>query len=224
MAVAAAQRESQTSEALLETYIDGQLYSLSCFVEGHKIVDGTFVREDGSVTPFAVDVTHVVRDFPEQGQAILTEELERMTKHLELTDGLLHVQFIWDGARCWLIEVSRRCPGDLYAQLIEMSTGQPYGGRYASYFVDRPVPKSPIEHRHILRHTITAGHDKYEGISFNGPASIAEFHSLTPIGRVPPQFNQIDRVALLFLEYQSAALLNTQRQAFLKRKAYRTSR
>ena len=53
----------------------------------------------------------------------LKEKVELISERLSLVDGLLHVQFILDSGRYWFVEMTRRCPGDLYSLLIEMSTG-----------------------------------------------------------------------------------------------------
>lgn len=223
-ALALARSESRTGEALIETYADGQLHSYSCFLEAQQVVDATIVREDGSVTPYAVDTSHVRGDFPAAGSAILRDSIERLARHLGLIDGLLHVQFIWDGETPWLIELSRRCPGDLYPWLVQLGTGKPHAARYASYFVGRPVPRAAAAGpRHILRHTVTAGHGSYEGIWFTSPASVLEFHPLAATGRETPPPARIDRVALVFLELQSGEELAIEHDRFFTRQAYKTA-
>ena len=221
-ALALARSESRSDTALLETYAEGQLHSYSCFLERQAVTDGVIVREDGSVTPWAVDTSYVVTDFPRAGLDILDDVLGRLARHLGLVDGLLHVQFIWDGSTPWLIELCRRCPGDLYPWLVQLSTGSPHAARYASYFVGQTVPRAPHRHRNILRHTVTAGHSSYDGIWFGAPAPLVEYHALAVPGREVPPAERIDRVALVFLEYPSAAALAEQHGIFLKRGAYDT--
>ncbi|WP_051202665.1 hypothetical protein [Sediminimonas qiaohouensis] len=219
-ALNAARAESRTGDALLETYAEGQLYSYSCFLERKRVVDAVIVREDGSVTPYAVDTSHVAAEFPAAGTTQLRDSIERLAAVLNLVDGLLHVQFIWDGSRPWLIELSRRCPGDLYPWLVQLSTGLPHAARYASYFVNRPAPDAPLSRRHILRHTVTAGHENYDGVFFAAPVPIVEYHALAVTGREMPPQGRIDRVALMFLEYPSAKALAEQHDLFQKRGIY----
>lgn len=221
-ALAIARAESRSGEALIETYAEGQLHSYSCFLEGQRVVDGTIVREDGSVSPFAVDTSHVSFNFPQAGLKILDDALESLARYLALRDGLLHVQFIWDGTKPWLIELCRRCPGDLYSTLIELSTGRPYAARYASYFVNQCAPSKILIRRHILRHTVTARHQSYEGLWFNTPAPMVEYHALATVGRDLPPPVRIDRVGLVFLEYQSEDALIAEHESFLHRKSYKS--
>ena len=51
---------SKTKDALIEEYIEGQLYSYSAFVQKKKVVAGFFVQEDSTTNPFAVDTSRVV--------------------------------------------------------------------------------------------------------------------------------------------------------------------
>ncbi len=223
-ALTTARAESRNGEALLETYIDGQLHSYSAFLEDRKVAEAAIVREDGSVTPFAVDTSYVVNDFPADGIAAVKSAVERLAQALHLVDGLLHVQFIWDGKKPWLIELSRRCPGDLYPWLVELSTGQRHAARYASYFVGRQVRRGePVVRRHILRHTLTAGHANYEALWFREATPVLEFHPLATSGREAPPNGRIDRVGLLFLEYQTESALREGHGRFLGRTSYRTA-
>lgn len=223
-ALADAQAASRNGAALLETYVEGQLYSYSCFLNDHKVVNATIVREDGSVTPYAVDTSYVVWDFPAHGTAILKDATEQIAAELDLVDGLLHIQFIWDAERPWLIELSRRCPGDLYPRLVELSTGQPHAAAYAAHFVGRPVPvPEASKHRHIIRHTITARHQNYTSIWMTSPIPVIEFYPVAPLGRTAPPADRIDRVALLFMEYASEDETLTAHRQVLSRAFIQTS-
>ena len=55
-------------------------------------------------------------------------------------DGLIHTQFISDNNTFSLIEVTRRCPGDLYSKLIQMSTGINYSELYSMPFMGLELP------------------------------------------------------------------------------------
>ncbi|HEX4878915.1 MAG TPA: ATP-grasp domain-containing protein [Limnobacter sp.] len=149
---------STTGQALVEDWIEGQLYSHSAFLREQRIVQAHVVIEHCVAHPHAVDTSHLApADIPPAALARLELELERLAQHLQLGDGLLHTQFMWDGARCWLIELTRRCPGDLYSQLIELSVGEGYVAQYLAPHLNMPVHTTPTNRpaRHILRHTLT---------------------------------------------------------------------
>ncbi|HEX4842819.1 MAG TPA: ATP-grasp domain-containing protein [Limnobacter sp.] len=149
---------SATGQALVEDWIDGQLYSHSAFLKNQRIVQAHVVIEHCVAHPHAVDTSHLApNNIPPTALARLEQELERLAGHLQLGDGLLHTQLMWDGTRCWLIELTRRCPGDLYSQLIELSVGQGYVAQYLAPHVHLPVQavQNIGPTRHILRHTLT---------------------------------------------------------------------
>ncbi len=224
-ALALAQSESRTGKAIIETFAEGELHSYSVFIEQGKVVDTGFVHEFGSVTPYAVDTSYACADFSAEGEAKVRRAVEVIAEDLRLVDGLVHTQFIWDGAEPSIVEIARRCPGDLYPMLVELSTGRRHAARYASYFVDHveTIPQT-LRQRHILRHTVTAGHAPYEGLWFDPPTKVVEWYPLAAVGRETPPANRIDRVGLVFLEYGSREDLTAAYERFARRAAYRTGR
>src|SRR6185436_12605384 len=118
------------------------LYSYSAFLEGGQVETAYVVREGSRYEPFAVDTSYVVANYSSAKLRQVRDAVEAIGRHLNLCDGLVHVQFIDDGDRIAILEVTRRCPGDLYSRLIEYSTGFPYAARYASYFVGTKVRSS----------------------------------------------------------------------------------
>lgn len=222
-ALSDAQLASRTGEALIETYVEGQLYSYSCFLEEQSVIDGVIVKEDGAITPYAVDVSCVQFNFPVEGLNILNKSIQKLARHLKLVDGLLHIQFIWDGKTPWFIELSRRCPGDLYPRLVELSTGMRHAARYAAYFVGKRLPCAQPRQRYILRHTVNAGYSNYEGVWFNKPMPVVEFYPLLSVGREPPLPPKIDRVAILFLEHATVEELEASHTDFFGKNAYHHS-
>jgi hypothetical protein len=109
------------------------------------------------------------------------------------------------GDRYWVIEVTRRCPGDLYALLIEMSTGYPYGASYvASFLGGAPLPQNAgTLQKRIIRHTATSKDgDSLWGFSFKQPVNLKFFVPLATAGDFIKS-SPYGRAGLFFLEAQS---------------------
>jgi len=196
---------SKTRTALIEEFVCGQLYSHSAFLQAGKVVADFVVQEDCTTNPFTVDTSRVVFDFPEELRESLRADASKLFNGLRLVDGLIHSQFILSGDRYWVIEVTRRCPGDLYALLIEMSTGYPYGASYAASFLGRaPLPQNAgTLQKRIIRHTATSRDgDSLWGFSFNQPVNLKFFVPLATAGDfIKP--SPYGRAGLFFLEAQS---------------------
>jgi biotin carboxylase len=143
-----------------------------------------------------------------------------LSQHLHLRDGLLHVQFILDGDTPYIVEVARRCPGDLYALLIEYSTGFEYASAYAAYFTGERHATSVSQHRHVLRHTVTSmSQDVYEGLRFRRPTPVRAFYPIQHMGQeMLPR--QQSRSGVLFAEYAKYSELRDAYEAFMVREAY----
>jgi len=156
-----AQKESISSQAIIEEYIEGPLYSFSTFLEKNTIIKYFIVKEGSSVNPYAVDTSYVDNNFNKEVIAHLKKSIEKLSNYLKLKDGLLHTQFILKDDIPYLIELSRRSPGDLYSLLIEYSTGYNYAAKYASYFIMKDHKTSQTKKEFIIRHTIASNTPEY---------------------------------------------------------------
>lgn len=192
---------SKTSSAIIEEFVTGQLYSHSAFIGGGRIVADFIVREDCSTNPFTVDTSCVEFDFPEPLLERLRKDALSLVRELNSVDGLMHTQFIRKDDCYWLIETTRRCPGDLYALLIEMSTGYPYGASYAAPFVGgQQAPRSAAKlQERIVRHTATSQDgESLWGFQFKKPVDLRFFVPLAAAGdRIEP--SPYGRAGLFFL-------------------------
>lgn len=196
---------SKTRTALIEEFVSGQLYSHSAFLQAGKVVADFVVREDCTTNPFTVDTSKVVFDFPEKLRESLRVDACKLFNGLGLVSGLIHSQFILSGDRYWIIEVTRRCPGDLYALLIEMSTGYPYGASYAASFLGgAPLPQNAgTLQKRIIRHTATSKDgNALWGFSFKQPVNLRFFVPLATAGDFIKS-SPYGRAGLFFLEAQS---------------------
>jgi hypothetical protein len=196
---------STVGDAIIEEFVTGQLYSHSAFISKGQIVADFIVREDCTTNPCTVDTSFVEFDFDDSCLETLRKDVLSLFRELKLVDGLIHTQFIQKDDRYWLIETTRRCPGDLYALLIEMSTGYRYGASYTEPFLGGSnFPHSTDTlHRRIIRHTATSKEgESFCGVSFNKPIDLKLFVPLATFGEfIKPSPD--GRAALFFLEASS---------------------
>lgn len=222
-ALALARDASPSGRALVEPFVEGALYSYSTFIENCTPTDWFFVREGSSINPFAVDTSYVVNDMPESCRQTLADAIAKIARNLDLKDGLVHTQFLWDGREPSIVEVSRRCPGDLYALLIEYGTGYPYAGRYASYFLGAPCAADIARPRHVLRHTVTADQRAtYGGLRLDDVIPCRAFFPLQPLG-ADLVGGHAGRAGILFCEFPERSQMLAAEHLFMARKAYKVS-
>lgn len=211
---------SSAGQYLIESCVEGQLYSLSAFLLSHNIAYDVCVIEGSSANPYAVDTSHVIHDLPDGAHVKLRDGLERMSMHLGLRDGLLHTQFILADGEPYIVEVTRRCPGDLYSLLIEYSTGFPYAATYAAAFLGQLTIPQCGDVRHILRHSVAStGGELYQAMVFRSPVPLKALFPLMSVGEMllPAQRN---RAAVLFAEYSLPDALKDAYAQFMARAAY----
>ncbi|MBW9271542.1 MAG: ATP-grasp domain-containing protein [Candidatus Thiodiazotropha sp. (ex. Lucinisca nassula)] len=180
-----ASQASKRGQTIIEEYIQGQLYSHSAFLHAGRIVADFLVQEDCISNPFTVDTSRLADDFPQQTLAAIRQDIGRLASTLSLADGLIHTQFICRDSNYWIIEATRRCPGDLYALLIELATGYPYAANYAACFLGE-APKARENHQLqalITRHTVTSRQGgQLWGYQFTRPVDIRLFVPLATSG------------------------------------------
>lgn len=221
-AIENAKRFSRTNAAIVEEFVTGQLYSHSAFLSGGKILFDFLVEEHGTANPFVVDTSYVLDVFPTDVLEKIRSQIEKFAGHLHLKDGLIHTQLIVNTGEFWLLEVTKRCPGDLYSLLIQYSTDFPYAEMYAQPFLNKTLPnlKPAMNTRRIIRHTISARESfKYRTLKFSKTIKIQEMIHLTLPGTVlkPSPF---DRVALLFIECGDEQNFNEIWRTTLDRRLY----
>lgn len=213
---------SRQGKYLLEDFVAGQLHSHSAFICNEKIIHDFVVQEDGTVNPFVVDTSRVIFGLPDDVLQTLRASVEALASALHLSDGLLHTQFILENDYIWLIEMTRRCPGDLYSQLIELSTGFPYAKYYVLPFLGVKLNKDVQLETSIpiMRHTLTVDLDSIFGfIHFNQQITIERWIALSLVGdQLKP--SPASRVGIVFAKAKDDADLECLYQKTLRRELY----
>lgn len=222
-AVAEARQASPTRSMVIENFCAGDLYSCSAFVVDGKLTAPHFVREGSSANPYVVDTSYVVSDLDAHVVESLVTGLERLSMHLGLSNGLLHTQFILSDGSPYIVEITRRCPGDLYSRLIEFSTGFPYAASYVSAFVGDIRVGRPMADRNIIRHTVTSFEGGvYGGLFFKESQVVKAFYPLANLGvsLLPKQGN---RAGVIFLDFPGKLEMLKSFEDFLAKDVYRVN-
>jgi carbamoylphosphate synthase large subunit len=221
-AVKLAKKLSKSKRYLIEEFVPGQLYSHSAFIIDGEITIDFIVEEHCVVNPYVVDTSRVVFDFDERILGQIRADITSLAKKLHLTDGLVHTQFICNGSSFWIIEVTRRCPGDLYSMLIEYSTGFPYAEYYARPFLNQELDFSEIKlnDKFIIRHTITQPKESYfYSLSFNLPTTIEKLVPLTLSGDKVRR-SPFSRIGLIFFSTNTEKETDDLLKKILSRELY----
>jgi hypothetical protein len=153
-AIMTAKANSEDLEYSIEEYVEGTLHSISLFVDDLNIVDYFFVDEFCQIYGYAVDNSNYPSTLTEEVQSEVLGTMKNIISKMRLTRGLLHTQFIKNDSGHKIIEMMRRCPGDLYGRLIELSVDYPYHKNYLMGFVEGDFESSAQSiPKYIARHT-----------------------------------------------------------------------
>lgn len=224
-AILRAKEFSRTSACIIEEYIDGFLFSHSAFLSDGEIQKDFIVAEYGSANPFVVDTSWVDSDFSVDMLRKVRQNVSLIAKALGLVNGLIHTQFIAKGDSYWFIEVTRRCPGDLYAELIERTTGFAYVESYVKGFVGRnDIPFGEVtKANHVLRHTISVPEESiFRSVEFNAPVRVNKFVPLSLAGETV-KASPFGRIALIFAGAKSREELISLARLAIDRELYSIS-
>ena len=175
---------SRTNKALIEDFVDGQLYSYSAFLSDGEVIVAFNVAEFGSVNPYVVDISYVVPEL--ELAAALKKDIEAIANELSIISGLMHLQYITDGRDYWFIELTRRCPGDLYSELIRLSTGFSYADAYIASFTGGELPREALrQDSEIIRHTVASDRTGiFESLTFSGANDLLAWYPLARTGEI----------------------------------------
>lgn len=224
VAMEQAKAASPTGKCMVEQFVEGQLYSHSAFLQNGKVVVDFIVQENCTINPFAVDTSRLVEDKVDALRFDLRDCIETLANDLQLVDGLLHTQFIGNDRQFWLIESTRRCPGDLYAKLIELSCGFPYAEFYAAYFSGKVTAVPSLKwSRPIVRHTISVGQERnLTSINFLQPVHVESYVPVKSVGDCLGTGSH-GRVGVIFLRETTSQKQDELYELILRQELYRVS-
>lgn len=200
-AIINARKCSISSRVIIQEFIEGKLFSVSCFFQAGEIVCAFFVREYLKVGEFKVETSYVDQDFDSSIQFLVKGYISSIAKELGINKGLIHIQFIISNLEIFFIEATRRMPGDLFSHLIELSTGFPYAENYARAFLDMPL-RLPMEFKRlIVRKTLSSQQVESSNLKVANHYQLLDFFASNSIDRDLDPGATNSRSGVAFLEY-----------------------
>jgi len=204
-------KEFKQEKYIFEEFVSGNLYSHSAFIRNQKIDSDFFVKEYCTINPYQVNSSCMDISLDEIIKNKIRSEVEKIVSELRISDGLLHSQFISDENRYWFIELTRRCPGDLYSKLVEFSTGINYAEMYIQPFCGSnmsKIKKQEPKIKYFSRHTLSCN----ENTTFNGISCSLESKNLVIVNLKKPgdklRAAPLDRAAVLFFEHDAESRMD----------------
>ena len=114
---------SKANAVVIEEFVKGSLHSFSSFIYDKKVVFFFGDNEFSSVNPYGVSISSSPSFNIDLVKNKLISEIEKIAKEYNLSNGLLHMQYLLDNDNISIIEFTRRMPGDWYSIPVELSTG-----------------------------------------------------------------------------------------------------
>ncbi|MDX4058506.1 ATP-grasp domain-containing protein [Aliarcobacter skirrowii] len=146
-----------TNEIFLEEFIEGKLIAYSIFLKNQKIIYG-FIGEDKTYLNKYLITSAFPCEVKEETLQKMKYDIEKIAKLLNLVDGMFHLQIMIKDYIPYIIDVTRRIPGDLYPYLIEYCDGVEYSKAvvkaYTNGVIDNEFDKKFNKQKFIIRHCV----------------------------------------------------------------------
>lgn len=204
--VDAAFRASREKIVVIEEFVEGTLHSCCAMIADRRVVFDFFADEAMLENPFLVSAATSPSAVPQSARADLIAEIETVAQHLDLVDGLVHVQFIMDGKRPRIIEVCRRPPGDLYLELVRRSSGFDIADAIVMNALGRPFSALSGSAKPVLRQCVMVERPgQVTNVRFDdvlGPHVVAR----VPLRQLPTAIvnHLTEKTEIFFAEFDSA--------------------
>ncbi len=117
---------SRAKRIVIEEFINGTQHSFSSFIRNGKVVFHFSDNEYSYINPYLVSTSSTPALSPDIVDKKLITISEKIASLLSLKTGIFHVQYLQQGEKITIIEITRRCPGDLYTKPVYYSTGIDY--------------------------------------------------------------------------------------------------
>jgi biotin carboxylase len=138
-AISRAQSMSKDDRTIIQRYVEGDLFSLSLFSDGLKMLASPIVQEFVN-SDLRVIFSHLASEEISQNKSV-KQLVASIQEFLGKERWFLHLQFLLDPVTSdvYVIDCAARCPGDYYGVLVEMASHFPYFTSYVNVFRGEPL-------------------------------------------------------------------------------------
>ena len=114
LAVDTAFSKSRAGRVVIEPFITGSQHGFCTFLKNQKVVNCLSNNEYQIINKYRVEIDTFPADNFDKVKDILIGQVNKIASLLHLTDGIFHLQYIYDGERPQILEVMRRIAGNMY--------------------------------------------------------------------------------------------------------------
>jgi len=203
---------TRQDHVVVEQFLVGTNHGFTCFVHDGRV--GFWFADDEQyyLNAYLVSGTTTPTSMPPSAVDRLVGMVERIAAETGLVDGLVHIQCIVTERDVVIVELCRRCPGDLYPWFVSLSTGFDYADAVVASELGLvgPTP-APGPVACIGRHCLMAAQPgTLEGIDY--PAEVRdriveEMLWWEPGLQVTDHL--VQKFGIVFLRYRDAAEMHT---------------
>jgi len=113
-AIRVAFHSSRRKAIVVEEFIEGTQHSFVSFVLDGRVVFYFSDNEFSYLNPYLVSTSAAPATNIDLVVDMLIYNTEKIVQLLHLKDGIFHIQYLYNGTEARIIEITRRCSGDLY--------------------------------------------------------------------------------------------------------------
>ena len=114
---------SKSKRIVVEEFIEGTQHSLTTFILKNKVVFYFSDNEHSYLNPYLVSTSAGPATNIDKVINKLIDDSEKIASQLSLCDGIFHMQYLMKDNIPYIIEITRRCSGDIYPEPVKYSTG-----------------------------------------------------------------------------------------------------
>jgi len=152
-----------SNEIFLEEFIDGELIACSVILKDQKISYSFFGSDKSYLNDYLITTAYPISVDATTKNKIF-KDIEIIADKLHLKDGMFHLQIIIKNEIPYIIDVTRRIPGDLYPKLIEYCDGIEYSKAVVQSYIGERITANLTKidkPKNILRHCVMPKENGY---------------------------------------------------------------
>lgn len=118
--------KSIQGKVVVEKFINGTYHSFSTFLLDKKVAAYYSDNEYSYCNPYFVATSGGPAYDVMKVRDILISQAELVAEKLQLVNGVFHMQYVMSEEKPYIIDITRRCSGDIYTEPVEHATGIPW--------------------------------------------------------------------------------------------------